>query len=132
MSELRSALNKVMQRHFSVFRTEDVMQEGLKQLEAIRERVGSAVLEDKSNVFNTARIEALELDNLVATAHATAVSALNRKESRGAHSRDDFPDRLDAKWLKHTIYTEEKGIQYREVNRQPKFVEPFEPQERVY
>ena len=109
------------------------MEEGLRRLGALRERLANATLSDKSLVFNTERVSALELDNLMATAYATAQSALARTESRGAHSREDFPERDDANWIKHTLYLEEEGrIDYRPVNTAPKYVEPFEPKERVY
>jgi succinate dehydrogenase / fumarate reductase flavoprotein subunit len=132
VSDIRHELKKVMQNDFSVFRTEKVMAEGVEKLKKLRERLQHATLTDKSKIFNTARIEALELDNLMAVAIASAISALARKESRGAHSREDFPDRDDKNWLKHTIITANDHIRYREVNRQPLTVAPFEPKERVY
>ena len=104
----------------------------LPKLEELKQRLQHAALTDTSNVFNTSRIEALELDNLMATAVATALSALTRTESRGAHSREDYPDRNDAEWLKHSLYFPEHRITFREVNRKPMTVEPFEPIARVY
>jgi succinate dehydrogenase / fumarate reductase flavoprotein subunit len=99
----------------------------------LRERLAHATLVDKSEVFNTERVSALELDNLMATACATAKSALTRTESRGAHSREDYPQRDDKKWIKHILYLEnEDSIDFRPVNVSPKYVEPFEPKERVY
>jgi len=122
-----------MQDDFGVFRTGDVMEKGIKRLDELRERLASAYLDDKSKIFNTERIAALELDNLMATAYATAKSALSRTESRGAHSREDYPKRDDANWIKHTLYfAAEDSIDFRPVNMQPKFVPPFEPKERVY
>ncbi|MDP1602143.1 MAG: succinate dehydrogenase flavoprotein subunit [Legionella sp.] len=130
---IRDAMQRVMQEDFGVFRTGAIMEEGLRRLGALRERLANATLSDKSLVFNTERVSALELDNLMATAYATAQSALARTESRGAHSREDFPERDDANWIKHTLYLEEEGrIDYRPVNTAPKYVEPFEPKERVY
>lgn len=130
---IRDAMQRVMQEDFGVFRTGSVMEEGLKRLEALRERLAHAKLSDKSQVFNTERVSALELDNLLATAFATAQSALARTESRGAHSREDFPGRDDANWIKHTLYFEEGDrIDYRPVNEAPQYVEPFKPKERVY
>lgn len=126
-------MQRIMQEDFGVFRTGDVMESGWSRLQALRERLNQASLTDKSSVFNTDRISVLELDNLMATACATAQSAIARTESRGAHSRMDYPERNDAKWIKHTLYTE-KGdeIDYRPVNVSPKHVKPFEPKERVY
>jgi len=131
--QLRAEMQKVMQEDFGVFRTGQVMEQGIKRLDALRERLAGAYLDDKSKIFNTERIAALELDNLMATAYATAKSALARTESRGAHSREDFPKRDDENWIKHTLYfAAEDSIDYRPVNMQPNSVPPFEPKERVY
>ncbi len=130
---IRDEMQRVMQEDFGVFRTGDIMNSGLKRLQGLRERLAHAKLDDKSHVFNTERVTALELDNLMATAYATAQSAIARTESRGAHSREDFPKRDDANWIKHTLYFEEgEIIDYRPVNTSPKHIEPFEPKERVY
>jgi succinate dehydrogenase / fumarate reductase flavoprotein subunit len=130
---IRAEMQRVMQEDFGVFRTGEVMEAGLKRLEALRERLKHAKLDDKSHVFNTERVSALELDNLMATAYATAHSAIARTESRGAHSREDYPKRDDANWIKHTLYFEEgEKIDYRPVNTSPKYVAPFEPKERIY
>lgn len=130
---IRTEMKQIMQQDFGVFRTGDVMEAGLKKLQVLRERLLKAHLPDKSNAFNTLRIEALELDNLLATAIATATAANFRTESRGAHSREDFPDHDNDKWLKHSLYFSEKDkMSTRAVNRKPKNVEPFEPKERVY
>ncbi|MHB0776598.1 succinate dehydrogenase flavoprotein subunit [Halomonas sp. WWR20] len=131
--ELRAELQSIMQNAFGVFRQEDNMQEGVKQLAELRERIAKAHLGDKSHAFNTARVEALELDNLLEVAEATAISALERKESRGAHSRYDYPDRDDVNWLKHSIYFPlEKKLGKRDVNFTPKTVDTFEPKVRTY
>ena len=132
VSELHGALQKAMQDDFGVFRTEEYMQSGLNKLREIRERIKQAYLSDKSQVFNTARVEALELDNMMEVAFATALSALTRKESRGAHSREDYPKRDDANWLKHTLYLPSDKITFRAVNMKPLTVAPFELKERVY
>jgi succinate dehydrogenase / fumarate reductase flavoprotein subunit len=132
-AELRDAMQRVMQEDFGVFRINDAMERGLERLDDLRDRLQQACIKDKSAVFNTERIAAYEIDNLMATAYATAKAALARKESRGAHSREDFPERDDANWLKHSLYfLEEDTIDYRPVNRKPKYVEPFEPKKRVY
>ncbi|MCF6768507.1 succinate dehydrogenase flavoprotein subunit [Thiotrichales bacterium 19S11-10] len=133
VADLRRELQKAMQRDFGVFRTEETMLEGLNALKSIRERIKSAILADHSKIFNTARIEALELDNLMETAMSTAVLAVTRKESRGAHSREDFPERDDENWLKHTLYYVD-GDRYseRSVNTTPTKVKPFEPKKRTY
>lgn len=132
-ADIRKEMQRVMQEDFGVFRTGEVMEKGLNRLEELKNRLQSASINDKSSVFNTERLVALELDNLMATAYATAQSALSRKESRGAHSREDYPDRNDADWIKHTLYFEENHkIDYRAVNITPKYVKPFEPKERIY
>lgn len=131
--DIRTEMKRLMQRDFSVFRKGDVMAEGLKELKALQERLDHAALPDNSDVFNTIRMEALELDNLMSVAVATAVSANYRTESRGAHSREDFPERDDKKWLLHTLYFANKDkMSTREVNRQPHKVEPFKPKKRTY
>ena len=133
VSELKAELQNTMQNAFGVFRQEDNMQEGVKKLAELRERIGQAHLGDKSDVFNTARVEALELDNLLEVAEATAIAALERKESRGAHSRYDYPDRDDVNWLKHSLFNPgEKTVTKREVNFTPKTVDTFEPKVRTY
>jgi succinate dehydrogenase / fumarate reductase, flavoprotein subunit len=129
---IRDELQKVMQQDFGVFRTEEIMQAGVEKLKNLRERLKSAVLTDKSQVFNTARVEALELDNLMGVGIATALSAIARRESRGAHAREDFPDRNDKDWLKHTLYFPDDRIRYRSVNQRPLSVEPFPLKERTY
>ena len=131
--ELKAELQDIMQNSFGVFREEKNMQEGVKKLAELRGRIANAHLPDKSNVFNTARVEALELDNLMEVAEATAIAALERKESRGAHSRYDYPDRDDVNWLKHSLYfPATKELKKRDVNFKPKTVDMFEPKVRTY
>ena len=131
--ELRKELQQTMQQYFSVFRQESTMKEGLDKLYALRERLENAVLEDNSRVFNMMRIEALELDNLMLTAVATAKLALERTESRGAHSRVDYPDRDDVNWMKHTLYfLDDDKTSSRGVNMSPTKVKAFQPAERKY
>ena len=132
-TELKKELQACMQLNFGVFRKEGPMQEGIKKLEELRERIGNAHLQDKSQAFNTARLEALELDNLLEIAEATAVSAEGRKESRGAHARDDYQERDDDNWLAHSIYDpKNKSLSKRNVNFEPKTMERFEPKARHY
>jgi succinate dehydrogenase / fumarate reductase flavoprotein subunit len=131
--EVKEELQKTMQLYFGVFREGESMQKGLKMLDEIGERLKNLHLEDKSLAFNTARIEALELDNLYETAVATAVSAEGRRESRGAHARNDFTERDDENWLKHSIYDPTtKELSKRDVNFSPKTVEAFPPKVRSY
>ncbi len=131
--DLKKELQTTMQNSFGVFRTEKNMQEGIKQLADLRERISNADMPDKSSAFNTARLEALELDNLLEVAEATAITAEGRKESRGAHARDDFQTRDDENWLCHSMYfPEDKRVGKRDVNFAPRTMDAFEPQERVY
>ena len=132
-SRIRDEMQRIMQEDFGVFRTGEVMKNGLQRLESLRERLANAHLSDKSHVFNTERMTALELDNLMMTAYATAVSALARTESRGAHSREDYPERDDENWIKHILYfIQDDSIDFRDVNVLPKYVEAFKPVKRVY
>ena len=122
-----------MQQNFGVFRREDLMLQGIRELEKSRDLVYEVFLGDKSALFNTARIEALELQNLFEVAEATAITANERKESRGAHARDDYPDRDDKNWLKHSIYfSTDKSVNKRDVNLDPKKVQSFQPSVRTY
>ncbi|MBU3001870.1 succinate dehydrogenase flavoprotein subunit [Paraglaciecola arctica] len=131
--QIKKDLQQCMQLNFSVFREGDAMATGLKELGDIRERLENARLDDKSNDFNTMRIECLELDNLMETAYTTAAAANFRTESRGAHSRFDFPDRDDNNWLCHSVYLPEtKSMIKREVNMTPKLREAFPPKARTY
>jgi succinate dehydrogenase / fumarate reductase flavoprotein subunit len=131
--DVANDIRRSMQAHCGVFRTADLLKEGVKQIMELADRAQSVHLNDKSKVFNTARVEALELDNLVETAKATIVSAEARKESRGAHAHRDFPDRDDANWIKHSLYyTDGNRLDYKPVNMKPLTVESFEPKVRTF
>jgi len=131
--DLRNELQRIMQDSFGVFRTSKPMTDGVKKLAGLRERAHRLRAGDDSKTFNTARIEALEFANLMEVAEATAISAKGRKESRGAHSREDYPKRDDKNWLKHSIYSPtSKKIGKRAVNMQPHTLPAFEPMERKY
>ena len=131
--QLRSEMQSIMQNYFGVYRNEDLMKEGTKKLEEITERTKNIHLNDKSDQFNSERVEVLEYLNLLDIANATAYSALERKESRGAHAREDFPERDDENWLCHSLFFKENNrVSKRAVNLKPKTVETFEPKPRVY
>ncbi|MEM1141674.1 MAG: succinate dehydrogenase flavoprotein subunit [Pseudomonadota bacterium] len=133
VADLRKELQGIMQNHFGVFRRGDFMQDGTKKLEELRSRVESVGIEDKTQAFNTARIEALELQNLLEVAEATAISAEQRNESRGAHAREDFQERDDENWLCHSVYFPgDKRVGKRGVNFAPKTMDAFEPKIRTY
>ena len=133
VSGLRKELQNIMQNHFGVFRRGDFMREGIEKLSGLRERIANVNLEDKSHAFNTARIEALELENLFEVAEATAIAAEQREESRGAHAREDFAERDDENWLCHSLYMPgSKTLSKRGVNFTPLTVPTFEPKIRTY
>jgi len=129
-----------MQKHAGVFRTQAMLDEGVGQIAALRERVASITLKDKSKVFNTARIEALEVENLIEAAQATIVSAAARRESRGAHTVNDYADspefpngRNDREWMKHTLwYRDGNRLEYKPVNLKPLTVESIPPKVRSF
>jgi succinate dehydrogenase / fumarate reductase flavoprotein subunit len=129
---LRQELQRVMEEYCSVFRTEEILIEGVKKVKALIARMDNARLRDHSKVFNTARIEAFELENLMALGLATIESALARKESRGAHSRIDYPDRDDERWMKHSLYFEDGRVEYKPVRTKPLSVDSFPPKPRIY
>ncbi|MDX1811996.1 MAG: FAD-binding protein, partial [Gammaproteobacteria bacterium] len=133
VTDIRNDLQKEMENHCGVFRTEEILKEGVEKIRTIKERMINARLKDHSKVFNTARIEALELENLVEVALATVHSACAREESRGAHSRVDFPKRDDKNWMRHSLYyMEGERMDYKPVRTKPLTVESFPPKERVY
>ncbi len=128
---IRKEMKKVMQEYFGVFRDKKPMEEGLKILNDLLQRIKKAAFTDDSKIFNTSRIECLELENMLAVAHATAASANIRTESRGAHSRYDFTERDDKNWLKHTLYFPDGQMGSRPVNFTPHKVEPLTLRERA-
>jgi len=137
---LGNEIRRTMQAHCGVFRFPDLLAEGVQMIRALSDRVARSEIQDKSKVFNTARVEALELDNLIEVARATMVSAHARKESRGAHDRADCHDRPgfpngrdDQNWLKHTLwYKEGDRLEYKPVNLKPLTAETIPPKARAY
>jgi len=140
VAEVGADMRRVMQLHCGVFRFPELLVEGVTKIKEVGERAKRTGIADKSRTFNTARVEALELDNLIETAIASLVSAEARKESRGSHDRADCHDRPgypngrdDASWMKHTLwYKEGSRLDYKPVHRKPLSVEAFEPKARVY
>jgi succinate dehydrogenase / fumarate reductase flavoprotein subunit len=133
VADVGAEMRRIMQLDCGVFRFPDLLAEGVRKMKEVRGRVARTEIKDRSKVFNTARVEALELDNLIETAVASLVSAEARKESRGSHDRADFHQRDDSNWLKHTLwYKEGDRLSYKPVHRKPLTVESFEPKARVY
>jgi succinate dehydrogenase / fumarate reductase, flavoprotein subunit len=138
--DVANDLRNTMQQHAGVFRTQAGMDEGVVKVAAIAERVKAIALKDKSKIFNTARIEALEVENLIESAQATMVSAAARKESRGAHTVNDYPDtpefpngRNDPQWMKHTLwFSQGNRLDYKPVNLKPLSVESVPPKVRTF
>jgi succinate dehydrogenase / fumarate reductase flavoprotein subunit len=133
VSQVGADMRRTLQLHCGVFRFPDLLSEGVAKIKVIAERAARTAIKDKSKVFNTARVEALELDNLIEVARSTLVSAEARKESRGSHDRSDFPKRDDEHWMRHTLwYRDGDRLEYRPVKLKPLTVEAFEPKARVY
>jgi succinate dehydrogenase / fumarate reductase, flavoprotein subunit len=133
VSDVGAEMRRTMQLHCGVFRFPDSLTEGVSKMKAVAERAKSTYIQDKSKVFNTARVEALELDNLIEVAMSTMICAEARQESRGAHDRSDFPDRDDVNWMKHSLWFKEGNrLEYKPVQLKPLTVPSFEPKARVY
>ncbi|HTL77680.1 MAG TPA: FAD-binding protein, partial [Casimicrobiaceae bacterium] len=133
VADVGNELRRTMQSHCGVFRNETLLAEGVAKVRELEARASRTAIDDKSRTFNTARVEALELDNLVEVAKATIVSALARHESRGAQARSDYPNRDDENWLKHTLWHREGNrLDYKPVQLKPLTVESFPPKARTY
>ncbi len=133
VAEVGAAMRRVMQAHCGVFRFGDLLEQGVARIKEVAARAAHTGIKDRSKVFNTARVEALELDNLIEVAMATMISAAARTESRGAHTRDDYPDRDDVNWLKHTLcFKDGPRLEFRPVHLKPLTVASFEPKARGY
>ena len=130
---LKAEMQNIMQSYFGVYRNETLMKEGIEKLKSVTEKTKKIHLGDKSNQFNAERVEILEYLNLLDIANSAAYSALERKESRGAHAREDYPERDDENWLCHSLYFKNNDeVKKRKVNLSPKSVDAFKPKARVY
>ncbi|MCI0667161.1 MAG: succinate dehydrogenase/fumarate reductase flavoprotein subunit, partial [Methylococcaceae bacterium] len=137
-ADIRLEMQRIMQSHATVFRTGAVLAEGVEKITQVERSFQDVAVADRSLIWNTDLVETLELDNLIAQASATMRSAANRTESRGGHAREDYPDRDDREWLKHTvIWRDDDGntrIDYRPVHLHTLTdeVQAVPPKKRVY
>jgi succinate dehydrogenase / fumarate reductase, flavoprotein subunit len=133
LASLKKEMQDVLQRHASVFRTDKILSEGVTEIEKVYEKASKVFVKDKSHTFNTSKVEALEFANTIEVAVATVVCALARTESRGAHAREDFPERDDANFMKHTLYYKDgRRLVYKDVHSTPLTVDNIPPAKRVY
>ncbi len=133
VQDVANAIRATMQHYCGVFRTDELLQGGYDKIMELDERRKQVSFKDKSMVFNTARVEALELENLIEVAKATITSALARKESRGAHAHQKYEERDDVNWLKHTLFfSEGNRLDYKPVITKPLTVETFQPKARTF
>lgn len=131
--DVANDIRATMQKHAGVFRTADLLKEGVGEILQVAERVSHVHLKDKSKVFNTARMEALEVDNLIEVAKATMIAAEARKESRGAHAHSDYPERDDANWMRHSLFfSEGNRLDYKPVQLKPLTVDSVPPKARTF
>ena len=136
--EIRLGMQRTMQNNCAVFRTHDILAEGVRKIEDVAGSMQELGINDRSMIWNSDLVEALELDNLIAQAVVSLYSALNRTETRGAHAREDYPERDDANWMKHTVSWRDAAgkvrLGYRPVhmNTLSNEVQPFPPKKRVY
>ncbi len=133
VADVARDMRRTMQAHCGVFRFPDLLASGVKKIREVADRATRTGIKDRSKVFNTARVEALELDNLIEVARASMISAEARRESRGAHDRADFPKRDDANWLKHTLWFKDGDrLEYKPVHMKPLTADTIEPKVRTY